>query len=359
MSYTIQEKVTMIKWFYAGNSLGSVSDMFSVNFPDKPIPTRSAIQKVIAKFEEKGTVVNNCRCTAENHERAEGNNDDRDLNILLHVAENNNISIRSLGKTVEKHHSTVLRTLKKHKYHSFKYQNHQELLEGDEERRSLFCFEMMERANNDRDFLRNICFTDESTFTLNKEPNVQNFRYWSLQNEHRLACTRTQYPQKLNIWAGLLGHHIIGPFVIEGNLTSQKYLELLQNHVEPALAEVVGENQEIWFQMDGCPAHNSLVVREYLNNAFNGQVIGPNSRINWPARSPDLSPNDFFLWGHLDSVLYKNVQFENLGQLRNSVSMECERISQYQLANVRREFYDRLGYCLAANGGLFEHLLQK
>jgi hypothetical protein len=31
-------------------------------------------------------------------------------------------------------------------------------------------------------FLSTICFTDESTFTLNNEPNVQNTRYWAQEN---------------------------------------------------------------------------------------------------------------------------------------------------------------------------------
>jgi hypothetical protein len=35
---------------------------------------------------------------------------------------------------------------------------------------------------NDRRFLSTICFTDESTFTLNNEPNVQNTRYWAQEN---------------------------------------------------------------------------------------------------------------------------------------------------------------------------------
>jgi hypothetical protein len=38
---------------------------------------------------------------------------------------------------------------------------------------------MQERANNDRRFLSAICCTDECTFTLNNEPNVQNTRYWA------------------------------------------------------------------------------------------------------------------------------------------------------------------------------------
>jgi hypothetical protein len=38
--------------------------------------------------------------------------------------------------------------------------------------------------------------------------------------------TRTQYPQKINIWAGIFNNNIIGPFEIEGNLNSATYLDL-------------------------------------------------------------------------------------------------------------------------------------
>ncbi|EZA48673.1 hypothetical protein X777_13179, partial [Ooceraea biroi] len=36
-----------------------------------------------------------------------------------------------------------------------------------------------------------------------------------------------------------------------------------------------------------------------LNESFPDRWIGRGGRISWPARSPDLMPLDFFLWGHL------------------------------------------------------------
>ena len=68
------------------------------------------------------------------------------------------VSTRVLGQEVNKHHKTVLRTLEKHKYYSYKFEKHQELPEGYEEGRMAFCFEMMERANNDRNFLKKYLF---------------------------------------------------------------------------------------------------------------------------------------------------------------------------------------------------------
>lgn len=78
---------------------------------------------------------------------------------------------------------------------------------------------------------------------------------------------------------------------------------------------------------------------------LNGRVIGPNHTINWPATSPD--------------AIYKDVPFQNLEELKNAISAACNQISPYQLRNVRNEVYDRLGYCLAVDGGLFEHLIKK
>jgi hypothetical protein len=81
-------------------------------------------------------------------------------------------------------------------------------------------YEMQEPAN-DRRFLSTICFTDESTFTLNNEPNVQNTRYWAQEN------LRVNIPTRIHIWAGIFNNNIVGPFEIKGNLNSANYLDLL------------------------------------------------------------------------------------------------------------------------------------
>lgn len=47
---------------------------------------------------------------------------------------------------------------------------------------------------------------------------------------------RTQYSQKLNVWAGIIGDNIMGPLFINGTLTSEKYYTLLRSQVIPQLA---------------------------------------------------------------------------------------------------------------------------
>lgn len=351
----MNEKIEMVKWFYGGNSSRQVSDMFSVKYPERTIPNHTTINRIVEKFETAGTLIEHCKCNNEIARPAQ--EDETVFNVLASVTENPRLSLRQIAENLGVHHTTVLRILKRNQFRSYKFQRHQELVEGDMMTRNEFCNIIMEKANEDRNFLKDICFTDECTFTLHNEPNVQNNRMWYKENPRKLITTKTQYPVKVNVWAGIQGPHIIGPFFLDGNLTGESFLQLLLDQISPAITEVARENQQIWFQMDGCPAHNSRIVREFLTDSFDGNIIGPNYNIQWPPRSPDLSPNDFYLWGYLKSKIYNGIPFNNAEELKNAIRAECERITCHQLANVRRQFYDRLGYCQAVDGNLFEHLL--
>ena len=52
-----------------------------------------------------------------------------------------------------------------------------------------------------------------------------------------------------------------------------------------------------------------MVARKVLDYGFNGRWISRAGLVNWPARLPDLSSPDFFLWGYLkDKVLNQEQQ---------------------------------------------------
>jgi hypothetical protein len=55
----------------------------------------------------------------------------------------------------------------------------------------------------------------------------------------------------------------------------------------------------MWFMHDGAPPHFSRIARQYRNDHFFGKWIGPNGPQAWPPCSPDLSPIDFYIWGHV------------------------------------------------------------
>jgi len=178
---------------------------------------------------------------------------------------------------------------------------------------------MMTRLADNHQFFNWICFSDEATFELNGSVNRQNMRYWADEHPHWMRDSHTQYPQKVNVWAGIILNRIIGPLFIEGNINSQNYCNLLRNQVIPAIEDIVGDAfHNVWFQQDGAPTHFSLEARNILNNVFTNRWIGRRGTIEWPPRSPDLNPLDFFYWGYLKTKVYET-RFENLEELREEI----------------------------------------
>lgn len=354
-SFSKEEKVNFIKWYYSGLSFRDIRATFPAFYPERPIPSLNTLHRIVSYFETNGTVNQMCKCQ---NERA-GASLEKVEAILLSVEENKNVSLREMGKNLGMHFTTAQKILKTQspRVRSYKYQRHQEIFEEDKEKRMQFCETIMEMANADRNFVSRILFTDETRFSLSGKPNRQNYRYWSTQNQRLILQTHTQYRNSVNVWAGILGPHIIGPFFLPDRLTGAAYLNLLQEEVGPAINEMEIDYQ-FWYQHDGCPAHHTRDVVDYLNNTFPNRWIGRSGEINWPGRSPDLSPNDFFLWGHLhDRLYYGGKTYENLDALKAAIIAECGQVSCYQLAASRRNFYDRLGYCSAVDGDLFEHLI--
>ncbi|KAJ8947969.1 hypothetical protein NQ318_021068 [Aromia moschata] len=106
------------------------------------------------------------------------------------------------------------------------------------------------------------------TFTIHGHVNRQSCHYCSRENPHWMRELHTQNPEKVNVWAGIIGDNIIGLFFIDGNMNGETYLALLQNDVVPTMANLYpaeGNPQlpgnAIWFQQDGTPAHYEVLLK--------------------------------------------------------------------------------------------------
>lgn len=60
--YTLQERISIVKWHYGGNLLHQIRGLFAGNFAESQIPWTSTIRKVIKGFEERGSVDLPCKC---------------------------------------------------------------------------------------------------------------------------------------------------------------------------------------------------------------------------------------------------------------------------------------------------------
>jgi hypothetical protein len=85
------------------------------------------------------------------------------------------------------------------------------------------------------------------------------------------------------------------------------------------------QRQHTWFMRDGASPHFLCIVRQRLNQTFGEQWIGSGGPVNWPARSPDLNPLDFWLWVHLKILLY-SAPISDLEVLEQRLENACQDI---------------------------------
>lgn len=220
-----------------------------------------------------------------------------------------------------------------------------------------FCREMLARIRGDPNFLTNILFTDEASFSTAGTFNRKNKHYWSSVNPYKKQVVKIQGRRSVNVWCGMIRNKLIGPIIYEGNLNGQTYLNLLQNDIEDLIDELplLNYNNIIWHQ-DGAPAHNTIQVTQYLNNRYN-LWIGRRGPILWPANSPDLSPLDLFLWGYLKNKIYYNRNHnvpQLIARIREEALMLNQNYSNFIYRSITHKLRDNLQKCFNNRGSWIE-----
>ena len=61
--------------------------------------------------------------------------------------------------------------------------------------------------------------------------------------------------------------------------------------------------RNMWNQHDGTATHFARPVWEHLT-IYNNRWIGQDRLVSWPPRSPDLTPMDFLVWGHIEPLIF-------------------------------------------------------
>jgi hypothetical protein len=59
-----------------------------------------------------------------------------------------------------------------------------------------------------------------------------------------------------------------------------------------------------WYMHSGAPTHFSHAVPDILSHTCHDRWIGRGGPTAWSPSSPDFSPLDFYMWGHLNAFVY-------------------------------------------------------
>lgn len=284
---------------------------------------------------------------------------DQEEDILVRIADNPQLSTRRLSAITGVSNASVFRILKKENLRPFHFTPVQNLLPRDLPVRVEFAQFIRDRKNLNANFVNNILFTDEATFTRRGVFNWRNSHSWDIENPHVVREAHFQHEFKINVWCGIFGDSLLGPYELPANLNGNSYLEFLQTTIFDELERLpVNRRIGMWFMQDGAPPHFRLGVRNYLNNQFPHRWIGRGSEFPWPPRSPDYNPLDFYFWGHMKCLVYAqeiNTVQDLWQQIVNSANFIKNQPNIF--FKVRRSFNKRIQKCIEVNGGHIEHLL--
>lgn len=351
-SFTGAQRAFCVREYYRNNDSLTISQRkycnhYSIRHKNEA-PSIHLIKKWIEKFEKTGSTLNQPRSGRPRTSRDPENVE----RVRASVREQPSLSTRKRSSVLNVPRTSLNRILHKDlRLHPYKIQIVQALMPQDPGTRLQFANEMIEKFTS----YANIFFSDEAHFHLNGDVNRQNCRYWSDTNP-KLKHQKPLHSPKVTVWAALSARGVIGPYFFENErghtvtVNTERYIAMLQNFLAPTLQDFDGFNQRSWFQQDGATCHTSNDSLSAVREIFGKKVISKRGDINWPPRSPDLSPMDFFLWGYLKSKVF-DTNPVSTEELKERIREEMQNISQNTCNAVIANFRSRLQQC-QNNGGL-------
>ena len=141
---------------------------------------------------------------------------------------------------------------------------------------------------------------------------------------------------------------VIGPFFLRDTMNGERYHQMLEDSIIPQILDM--NNNHVIFMQDGAPPHYANMVRDLLDNTFPGRWIGRRGPYDWPARSPDLTPCDFFLWGWAKDQVYQR-EPQTIDQLEEAIHDVISNVPVEFLRKTVVEEVPRRLQKLTENGG--------
>ncbi|GFV13824.1 hypothetical protein TNCV_3695361 [Trichonephila clavipes] len=95
--------------------------------------------------------------------------------------------------------------------------------------------------------------------------------------------------------------------------------------------------------------HRSRATIDLLKDTFGDRLISRFGPVNWPPRSCDLTPLDYFLWGYVKSLVYADKP-QTLDHLEDNIRRVIADIRPQMSEKVIENWTSRLDYIRASRG---------
>jgi transposase len=189
---------------------------------------------------------------------------------------------------------------------------------------------------------KQVVWSDESRFALFESDG--RVRVWrragDTYNKDCIQPTVKFGGGSVMFW-GCFGWHGVGPLVVvEGNMDSDKYVNILANHFIPWVSNYPNSI----FQQDGASCHTSSYTVWWMSS--HAVPI-----LDWVAQSPDLNPIEN-LWNHLDRQVRKRRPLPKSKQeLISAVQEEWGKITIETIHDLILSLPRRIKAVIKAKGG--------
>ncbi|GFW19177.1 transposable element Tc3 transposase [Trichonephila clavipes] len=103
------------------------------------------------------------------------------------------------------------------------------------------------------------------------------------------------------------------------------------------------------FQQDDATCHTARTTIDLLKDTLGDRLISRFGPVNWPSRSCDFTPLDYFLWGYVKSLVYADKP-QTLDHLEDNIRRVIADIRSQMLEKVIENWTFRLDYIRASRG---------
>ncbi|GFW46010.1 putative transposable element [Trichonephila clavipes] len=139
-------------------------------------------------------------------------------------------------------------------------------------------------------------------------------------------------------------------------VNGDRYRTMITNFFIPELNN--HDVQELWFQQDGATCHTARATIDLLKDTFGDRLISRVGPVNWPPRSCDLTPLDYFPWGYVKSLVYADKP-QTLDHLEDNIRRVIADIRPQMLEKVIENWTSRLDYIRASRGSPMPEIIFK
>ena len=350
VKFTLEESWEILKtYFQNGESSTETARKMRAKFGKNKAPSRQFVDKFVKRVRESGSLMDKATRSRARPVRSIENI----AAVAESVRDNPSTSTRHRSQELNISRTSLQRILTKDLgLTPYKIQLVQELKPNDHPMRFQFAQWAEERLMEDEHFYRKVIFSDEAHFHLGGYVNKQNCRIWGSENPH-VIMEKPMHPQRVTVWCGMWSGGIIGPFFFENEagaavtVNGERYRGMLEDFFFPQMeGEDIGD---IWFQQDGATCHTANATVELLRGTFENRIISRRGDVNWPPRSCDLTPLDYFLWGAVKDKCYTNHP-ETIDELKHEIEVAIAAIEGHTIEKVMKNWVNRMGYCKASRG---------